>query len=250
MKIRIKDSLWIINLAMSALLMLDVFLSDLRMQSVLDKQFYSIEMLPEASVPLEPPDLALEKIAQEDITPILPPLELRGTIIGEPSLAFIYNSNADTHKVYKLNDTIDEFKIVSIVPAKVILEKNGTTWELLLSGHMASPDNYQAVVMSRHEMFNELPKVNELLSKIKILPAPRPESEKLNGFRIDDVPAGSIIEKAGIKSGDVIHSVQGNVLESTQDAWKAFNNIRNQSSVEVVLLRGNIPVTLRYQIRN
>jgi type II secretion system protein C len=250
MKIRIKDSLWIINLAMSALLMLDVFLSDLRMYSILDQQLLLTEISQEGNIPLEPINLASEKMPQENIEPVSPPLELRGTIIGEPSLAFIYNSNADTHKVYKLNDTIDDFKIVSIIPAKVILARNGSTWELVLSGQATSSANYETVVMSRMEMISQLPRANELLSKIKIIPSADMDSHKLNGFRIDNIPTGSIIEKAGIKSGDIIHSVQGGVLENTQAAWKIFNNIRHQSQFEVVLLRGNIPITLRYEIRN
>ena len=99
-------------------------------------------------------------------------------------------------------------------------------------------------------MISQLPKANELLSKIKILPSPDIDSDKLKGFSIDNIPSGSIIEKAGIKSGDIIHSVEGNVLESVPAAWRIFNSIRSQSQIEVVLLRGNMPVILRYEIIN
>ena len=75
-------------------------------------------------------------------------------------------------------------------------------------------------------------------------------SNTLLGFSIENVPAGSIIEKAGIKNGDIIHSVQGQRLQSAQDAMQMLGVIRKQSSFEVVLLRQDRPVIVRYELRN
>jgi len=63
------------------------------------------------------------------------------------------------------------------------------------------------------------------------------------------VPAGSVIEEVGIKNGDVIYSVQGQKLQTIQDAWSMFSKVQNQSRIEVVLVRDNEPLTIKYEIK-
>jgi type II secretory pathway component PulC len=63
------------------------------------------------------------------------------------------------------------------------------------------------------------------------------------------VPSGSLIEEVGIRNGDVILAVQGKRLQSMQDAWQMFNRVQSQSRIEVVLLRNEQPMTLRYEIK-
>ena len=92
-------------------------------------------------------------------------------------------------------------------------------------------------------------KAKDLLAKVKILPQPDEAAvNRLKGFRIDNVPSGSVIEEAGIKNGDIICSIQGRQLSSLQEAWSMFNKVQDQNHVEIVLLRDNQPVTLNYEI--
>lgn len=186
-------------------------------------------------------------------------LELLGTIIGKTSLAFIHNLDTDKQGVYRLNDFIDGYVIAGILPGKVILEKNGNSQELLLAIHSVKFQDKESIfstgldgsiVISKYQMVSQIPKVNEILTKLKILPMPDSASNKLKGFRIDNVPLGSIIEKAGIKNGDIIYAVEDKKLQSVQDAWQMFDAIQNRSRFEVVLLRDGKPVRLRYEIRN
>ena len=109
-------------------------------------------------------------------------------------------------------------------------------------------DESGTMVISKFQMMAQMFKANEILSKIKIMPLADAVPNKLKGFRIDNVPPGSIIEEAGIKNGDIIYSVQGQRLQSMQDALAMFNRIQGQSRVEVVLLRNDQPVTLKYEI--
>ena len=175
-------------------------------------------------------------------------------------MAFIYNSHTTTRAVYKLNDVIGDFKIKNIRPAKVILAKGGTTRELLLSGeNRGEAINEKGIIftdaagvksVSRSGLVSLMFQANELLRTVKILPVFDAASKAVVGFSIENVPAGSIIEEAGIKNGDIIHSVQGQRLRSAQDAMQMLGLIRKQSSFEVVLLRQDIPVIVRYEFRN
>lgn len=186
--------------------------------------------------------------------------ELRGTVIGNPSLAFIYNSYTDKYAVYKLNDLISGYKILTIRPARVLLGKNGALRKLLLAGGTrgGSPDEQAVIsadargakIISRAGLIGLIPQANDLLRTVKILPVPCNTSHKLLGFRVEGVPSGSIIEGAGIKNGDIIHSVEGRPIESLLDAMQMLGVIRKQAGFEVVLLRQDKPVILRYEFRN
>ncbi len=185
-------------------------------------------------------------------------LELLGTIMGQPSMAFIYNPQTQSSGLYKLNDIVEDAKISQILSGKIILEKGGSTQELFLTSRRAktikdnesfvAKDESGTMIISKFQMMAQMFKANEILAKIKIRPLADVEPNKLRGFRIDNVPSGSIIEEAGIKDGDIIYSVQGQRLQSMQDALAMFNRIQNQSRIEMVLLRNDQPITLKYEI--
>lgn len=185
-------------------------------------------------------------------------LKLLGTILGNTPLAFIFDPAVSRSGLYRVGDVISQVKIVSIESGKVMLEKDGVWRELLLSAGSQDPvrpgkgivkDESGALVISKADMMRQMLQAKDLLSKIKILPLPSQNAaNRLAGFRIDNVPAGSIIEEAGIRNGDVICSIQGRQLGSLQDAWSMFNRVQDESRVEIVLLRDDKPVTLTYQI--
>jgi len=258
MRIQKQDFLWIIPLCVSIAL-----LANIAIQEVFQKQAEIIFPQAEPSIsstaisPAPLNAIPLNPAPEEEITSQLP-LELRGTIIGIKPSAFIVNTETDKKGFYKLNDLLEGYKIFAISPGRVLLENNGTIQELILAGHKRKVDSEAAVyidetgttVVSRVHLLNQLPKVNELLAKLKILPTPAPDNNGLLGFRVENVPSGSIVDEVGIKNGDIIRSVEGKELKSVRDAWQAFNAVKNQSRFEVGLLRNDQPLILRYLIKN
>ncbi|OGX17990.1 MAG: hypothetical protein A3K83_04150 [Omnitrophica WOR_2 bacterium RBG_13_44_8b] len=256
MRIQKKDLPWIIPLSISVLIFFNIIVQENihKFRGFKNAEFNRYVELNKALFSLPVP----QSLSEEDMSAYLP-FELHGTIIGNRSLALIYNSDTEKNGLYGLNDLVGDYTLAIIAPGKVLLEKGGIKQELLLAagnGENADSDSEIdtggaiATVLSMPHLFAQLPKVNELLAKIKILPVPQADSPKLKGFRIDNVPPGSIIDEIGIKSGDVICSVEGKELQSIQDAWDVFNTVKKQSLFEVVLLRHNKPLTLKYQIKN
>lgn len=258
MKIIPKNSFWAIPVTAALLFFLNIFI-----QEGIDKLRFKEKKIPYALAPRDnnnapkrenmPADELREKKVND-----FPPLELRGTIIGNPSLAFIYNANTNSQKVYKLNETIADYKIMRIAQAKVTLVNGGAVKELLISGKSRkneadTPVLYSetdgTMIISRSGIRKKIiPAANELLAKLRILPMPGASKEKLKGFRIDNVPSGSVVDSAGIKNGDIIHSIEGQQLTSMRQAWLMFDQIKTQPRFEVVVLRGDKPVTLRYRM--
>ncbi|MDO8748644.1 MAG: hypothetical protein Q7J72_06005 [Candidatus Omnitrophota bacterium] len=261
MKLHRKDLIWISILGLAFLFFLNIFIhpGPRRQYQLTPHPVYHIPGLNQANKPLVflSEDTSLDR-EDNDGTPL--PFELQGTIIGRTSLAFIYNSHTNTRAVYKLNDIIGDFKIQNIRPAKVLLAKGDTTRELLLAGESRGDVSDEKGIIftdaagtksvSRSGLVSLMFQANELLRTVKILPVSDTVSHALLGFSIENVPAGSIIEEAGIKNGDIIHSVEGRRLQSAQDAMQMLGAIRKQSSFEVVLLRQDRPVIVRYELRN
>jgi type II secretion system protein C len=187
-------------------------------------------------------------------------LELWGTILGNPSMAFIFNPDTNQQGLFKLNDDVQDFRLVKISSGKVVLEKEGDAWELILTANnknrsasgkavVFSDPASGTIVVNRLQLMAQMLKAKDILGSIKIFPIPDPVTSKLGGFRVDNVPSGSLVEEVGIKNGDVIYSVQGQKLQTIQDAWSMFAKVQTQSRVEVVLMRNNEPVTIKYEIK-
>ncbi len=188
----------------------------------------------------------------------IPQLELLGTTMGNSAAAFIYNPENQSSGLFKRDDKVAGFKISQILPGKVVLEKDGISQELLLTSRrikkaedkelFVAKDESGTMFINKFQLMAQMFKANEILSKIKIMPQAGVVPNKLKGFKIENVPSGSILEEAGIKNGDIIYSIQGQRLETMHDALAMFNRIQNQSRVEMVLLRNEVPVTLKYEI--
>ena len=181
--------------------------------------------------------------------------KLLGTIVGEPTVAFIADLDLNYSRTFRVGDKICGARIVKIADGHVIIEKEGLRGALYMQGGMRLVENdvegdmpYDKIMVSRSYMRSQMDKLNGLLAKMAISPVPDPATKKLKGFRVDNVPQGSIVEQIGLKSGDIVHSVEGEKIESTRDAIQAFSNVKNKSDIDVTLLRNGEPVTLKYRI--
>ena len=262
MKIRRKDLSWVVILVASGLFFINIFVPrNIHLKLSIKNDLPVTESPPPAKTRSQVIDEVLNKLERgvPEETPSLNHLELLGTIIGAPSLAFIHNLKTDIQRFYKINDFIEDLKIIGIMRGKVLLLGKDMVWELLLRAgsrqrEKEGPAIYQdasgMMVVDRMKVIEQIPKANELLRKIRISQVSDIETNKIQGFRIDNIPSGSIIEEAGIKSGDIIQSVQGKEIQSMRDAMQSLEQIRNLPLIKVIVIRDSLPIILRYQIRN
>lgn len=190
------------------------------------------------------------------------PYVLLGTaFMGTKSVACIRDKYTGSQSVYRPRDHLGNYVIMNITSGKVLLECDGVARQLLFAGKTPrnadtdseayeSPVETKKMTISRSKAIGQLLNLNELLTRLRIIPLPDTSTNTLKGFRIDNVPEGSMVEAAGIKDGDVILAVQGMQLQSVQDAWKILGRMHGESRLEVVLLRNNQPISLHYEIKN
>ena len=68
------------------------------------------------------------------------------------------------------------------------------------------------------------------------------------GMRIGGVTCGNDLHLAGIRSGDVVHRVNGHDVRSLTQAIFVYRKVRNDRRIRVELTRRGKPVTLTYRL--
>ena len=85
-----------------------------------------------------------------------------------------------------------------------------------------------------------------LYRSARIVPAR--EGDAFVGFKLFGVRKGSIPEALGLKSGDILRTVNGLPLSSPDEALAIYSRLRQASDITLTVTRGGAAVNLRYTI--
>ena len=72
---------------------------------------------------------------------------------------------------------------------------------------------------------------------------------RADGLRVFAVKPDSAHARLGLRSGDIIHAVNGIDLSSADKMLQAITQLRNESSIALSITRRSEPVTLNYRVR-
>lgn len=65
---------------------------------------------------------------------------------------------------------------------------------------------------------------------------------KLRGFSLNRIRENSIYQKSGLQNGDIVEEINGILLTDTAQAIKLLNSLRNESEIELRVVRGGKPI--------
>ena len=71
---------------------------------------------------------------------------------------------------------------------------------------------------------------------------------RTKGFLFEWIEPGSIFERAGIKPGDVLLSINNQEIKSGEDAFRILQVLRNENSIKLNLQRGNELIELLLRV--
>jgi general secretion pathway protein C len=193
-------------------------------------------------------------------------LRLIGVVMGEQAgVAAIIEELASKRQLFvRLHSDIPDAGEVSEIRREGIVIRQGDQQELLELAVMQSekPPSSQATpvgsvkptsgmalrkVLDRREVeqaMNDLPK---LLSQARAVPYL--VNGAMSGFRLDFVAPASFYEKIGLQYGDVLQHVNGVEIRDPTTMLTLFQQLKNEQTVKVDVLRNNQRSTLTYDIR-
>ena len=197
------------------------------------------------------------------------PLNLVGTIVHKRdifSVCTIQIRGKNKIFPYKVGEKVDNFaKVHSIQRGKVIfLNLNSqrleyieivdkTPIELSLGSSNKEPTKGQSSEdfnFDRSEVDTYLENLPKLLQDAKAIPHIPPGSGgKVQGFKLVGIRSGSVYEKLGLKKGDIIKSVNGELVDSPQRAIQLYQTLKNTDSIELGLIREGSEKTFNYSIQ-
>ena len=178
--------------------------------------------------------------------------KLSGTIIGKTS--YIMVRKGREHKLLKLNDTLEEYKIKSIKKDKALfVEGNDQIWLYIIKKRYNAQNNIakvipkQGTIVIRSSQFKRtILKPERLLKSVNIMP--EIQGGVFQGFKIKSLLEGSFLYMHGIRQDDIIKKINGKKLVSIADGLSAYQNISSNKKFSISVLRDNTIKELKYEV--
>lgn len=196
-------------------------------------------------------------------------LKLWGTVTGDGdrSYAVIEEPRKREQNLFRVGDTLEGAKVKEIRREQVILTVEGRDEVLRMAEAPArsqpvavntpapSPSTpfqqneggaSQQVNLSRAEVESAMDNVNSLMRQARIRPHFR--NGQPDGLTLSRVRRDSIFTRLGLRSGDIITGVDGQPIQSVDDALKFYNSLKSSSNLNLQIRRRGQTQTLQYAI--
>lgn len=197
--------------------------------------------------------LNTETLKQTDLK-----LKLWGTVTGENETpyAVIEAQNEKKQNLYRAGDSIQNATVKKILEKRVILNVDGRD-EILEMEKIRSAKKQmkpikiqnpsdQNITIARSQINNAIQNINDLMRQVKI--RPHFLNGKPDGLFISNIQQNSIFAELGLKNGDILTGVNGENIQSVDDALKLYQELKSSSDVAVQIKRKGEILSIGYHI--
>jgi general secretion pathway protein C len=192
-------------------------------------------------------------------------LVLAGVIASSAGGYALISVNGQPQEPFAVGQTITESAVLQAVyPDRVVIRRNGALESLLLEGadnsqpplEVAMPAASQTAGVSSSDIVRETGANQFTVARDQLAAQMRtPDFLKQatlvpssgGGFLVRQIQPGSLYEKLGMRAGDVIKSVNGQPINTAEDAIKLYQQMSSISSVQMEITRGGKSESLYYQ---
>jgi general secretion pathway protein C len=184
-------------------------------------------------------------------------LLLKGTIAGSDLFSRAIIEDKGKQQIYKIGDSVSGANIIGIFRNKVILEMNGQEQMLVpeektdKKGAKGGPPLGPAIPMANKveggDMSSAMQNMEQLLGNARVVPYYK--GGEPYGFRVTNVDNSSPLFGLGVRSGDVIKSVNGTPVKTSEDAMKLYQNMQNVSSANIELERHGVTTSVNVPLK-
>lgn len=184
-------------------------------------------------------------------------LALKGTIAGPKEIARAIIENKNEQKIYKIGDEIMGATLLAVFRNKVIMDVNGQEQMLVIEEGGQKTGVSQPDVPSRtlgrpvaagSQGINSIMKnLDQFIGKARVVPYFK--GGEPYGFRVSNLGSDAKAYGLGVRAGDIIRSVNGISVRTPEDAFKAYQDLQNESNVQLGLERNGQPVTVSVPLK-
>jgi general secretion pathway protein C len=193
-------------------------------------------------------------------------LKLLGVVLGdrEGVSAIVEELSSKRQLFFRLHDQIPDVGEISEIRRDGIVVRQGDQQELLelaasqiekppsapvtaASAVVPRPGTPVRTVLDRRDVEQAMDDVPKLLSQARAVPYMI--NGAMNGFRLDFIAPSSFYEKIGLKYGDVLQQVNGVDIRDPGTMLTLFQQLRNEKTVKLDVLRNNQRTAMTFDIR-
>ena len=214
------------------------------------------------------PEVDLDNLKQTDMK-----LKLWGTVTGQNGRDYAVIEDTKTRKqnLYHAGDTIQNATVKLILREKVVLNvdnrdeilameeirgRRATTARTSKTRSLAaSSTQNRKLPVSRYprkiklrsdQIQNAMENLGELMDQATL--RPHIENGQAAGISITGIKPNAIFRRMRLRNGDVITGVNGNSIDSVEDAVKVFEELSTGSGIQLQIKRRGREQTLDYSI--
>ncbi|MEK7236830.1 MAG: hypothetical protein AAB242_09415 [Nitrospirota bacterium] len=198
-------------------------------------------------------------------------LKLLGVVIGDHGgvSAIVEELSSKRQLFYRLHDQIPDVGEISEIRRDGMVVRQGDQQEFLelaasqiekaLSAPVIAgpagvpvpgnpvPGSPIRTVLDRRDVEQAVGDLPKLLSQARAVPYV--VNGAMNGFRLDFIAPSSFYEKIGLKYGDVLQQVNGVDIRDPGTMLTLFQQLRNEKTVKLDVLRNNQRTAMTFDIR-
>ncbi len=187
-------------------------------------------------------------------------IALRGTITGPSEIARAIIEEANDQKLFRIGEKVKGATLIAIFRNKVVMEVNGQQQMLMVEETRSSPglaSRASRVREPRSPRFagtanaGDIPQamrnMDQLIGNARVVPYYR--GGQPYGFRVSNVVEGSQVYEHGMRSGDIIKSVNGVPIKTPQDALNAYQELQNGTTVQMEVERQGTTTSLTIPLK-
>jgi general secretion pathway protein C len=192
-----------------------------------------------------------------------PDLALVGVVTRRDGAGVALLRSAGRTRVVTVGESAFGGRLTAVSAAGATLDFGGESLELRLPGEVrsvpvappprpaAEPPEDPATPardMSRRELERRIAaETPRILAETTLVPAT--EDGRIVGFTLTRVPEGSLLSDAGLRTGDVLTSVNGTPLDSLPTLIGLWPKLQNETRLQAVVTRGGRPVSVIVNLR-
>ena len=193
-------------------------------------------------------------------------LKLLGVVIGDQGgiSAIVEELSSKRQLFFRLHDQIPDVGEISEIRRDGMVVRQGDQQEFLElaasqiekplavsvtagSAVASAPGSPMRTVLDRRDVEQAIGDLPKLLSQARAVPYL--VNGAMNGFRLDYVAPSSFYEKIGLKYGDVLQQVNGVNIRDPGTMLTLFQQLRNEKTVKLDVLRNNQRTAMTFDIR-
>ncbi len=243
-------------------------------QAIQSRNLFNAHPKPVEEAPAPPPT------ASAPATPVVPVVPLNITLMGtalvEGGRSFALLTSGTELKLVREGDEVEPGAVLSrVLVDRIFVTQGGREQEFLLNrpeeataavpartsryarpqptpepaagGETVRQVDESSWLIDKREVDQASANMSQLMTQIRVVP--NFTDGQPDGFKVFAIRPGSLFSKIGLQNGDVLKRVNGIDLQGPEQAFEAYQTLKDQTSLQIDLVRRNENRTFSYEIR-